>query len=329
MKSASRLLVTGASGFVGLHFLRAASTRLPDWSLTGWYQGLEPAQTGSVRWSAVDLEDPRAMTAGVREIRPTHVLHLAAAADVGGSFSNPYRTFVVNTVGTLNLLEALKKEAPDAKLLIVSSSDVYGESFKTGEPLDEQAPVRPQNPYSASKVAAEFVAQSYAKLGLRLIIARPFNHIGPGQSEHFVVSSFARQLARIEAGLQPPRLEVGNLEATRDFSDVRDIVAGYLSTIERMEQLTPGLVLNFCSGVSRKVGDVLNGLAELSETAVEITQDPARLRPSDIPFAAGNPERARRVLDWRPEYPWLETLEATLADWRARVASGQTGPFAP
>ena len=325
MTSAPRLLVTGASGFVGLHLLQAAQARLPDWDVAGWYHGPKPARTGAVRWSSVDLDSVHAVAAGVGETRPTHVLHLAAAADVGGSFSNPHQAFSVNTMGTLNLLEALRQEAPDARLLIVSSADVYGEAFKSGVPVDEKTPINPQNPYAASKAAAELIAQSYVKLGLHLVIARPFNHIGPGQSEHFAVSAFARQLARIEVGLQPPRLQVGNLDARRDFSDVRDIAAGYISTIERMERLSSGLVLNFCSGVSRRIRAVLNELIVVSGANVEITQDPARMRPSDIPFAAGNPERARRLLDWRPKHPWQETLETTLSDWRGRTRSGQSG----
>jgi GDP-4-dehydro-6-deoxy-D-mannose reductase len=325
MRSALRLLITGASGFVGRHTLEAARARLRDWSLTAWYQGLEPTPADHLQWSAVDLEDPQAVAAAAGEAKPTHVLHLAAVADVGGSFTSPHRTFSVNTMGTLNLLEGLMQEAPGAKVLIVSSADVYGDSFKSGAPLDEEAPVSPQNPYAASKAAAELIAQSYRKLGLHLVIARPFNHIGPGQSEHFAVSAFARQVARIEAGLQPPRLEVGNLEAARDFSDVRDIVAGYLSALERMERLTPGLVLNFCSGVSRRIGDVLHALLAASGACVEITQDPARMRPSDIRFAAGNPARVQRLLDWRPERAWNETLESTLADWRNRVAADQAG----
>ena len=321
MASGQRILVTGASGFVGRHLLREIAESRPDWAVTGWYLGEEPKSPPNVRWTAVDLQSPAAVSACVFDAAPTQVVHLAAAADVGGSFTKARQTWSINVMGTLNLLEALREHALDASLLLVSSSEVYGDSFNAGIPLDEMAPVSPQNPYAASKVAAELLARTYAKRGLKLAVARPFNHIGPGQSEHFAVSAFARQLARIEAGLQVPELHVGNLDAQRDFTDVRDIVRGYLALASTSDQWESGLTVNFCSGNSRRIGDVLDELIALSGIDVQVVQDPARLRPSDVPLAAGDAKRARALLGWAPTVPWQDTLASVLADWRERVSS--------
>jgi GDP-4-dehydro-6-deoxy-D-mannose reductase len=319
MASEQRILVTGASGFVGRHLLRAIAESRPDWAVTGWYLGEEPKSPPNVRWTAVDLQSPAAVSACVSDAAPTQVVHLAAAADVGGSFTNAHQTWSINVMGTLNLLEATLKHAPDANLLLVSSSEVYGDSFNAGVPLDESAPLSPQNPYAASKAAAELLARTYIKRGLKLAIARPFNHIGPGQSEHFAVSAFARQLARIEAGLQAPELRVGNLDAQRDFTDVRDIVRGYIALASTSEQWEPGLTVNLCSGTSRRIGDVLEELIELSGIAVKIVPDPARLRPADIPLAAGTADTARKLVGWQPVIPWRDTLRSVIADWRIRA----------
>jgi GDP-4-dehydro-6-deoxy-D-mannose reductase len=272
-----RILITGASGFVGRHLLRQIQEQQRDgWLVSGWYLKDAPRDLPSTHWMAVDLQAPEAVAASVRNVRPTHIIHLAAIADVGGSFANARATWSANVMGTLNLLEALREHAPDAALLMVSSSEVYGDAFTTGVALDESAPMLPQNPYAASKAAAELLARTYAKRGLKLVIARPFNHIGPGQSEQFAVSAFARQLARIEAGLQVPELSVGNLDARRDFTDVRDIVRAYLALIVKASNVDAPAV-NLCSGTPRRIGDVLDQLIALSGVNVQISagSDPA------------------------------------------------------
>jgi GDP-4-dehydro-6-deoxy-D-mannose reductase len=268
---------------------------------------------------AVDLQAPQAVASCVRDTQPTQVVHLAAAADVGGSFANAHQTWSINVMGTLNLLEALGEHAPDASLLLVSSSEVYGDSFNVGVPLDESAPIRPQNPYAASKAAAELLARTYAKRRLKLVVARPFNHIGPGQSDRFAISAFARQLMRIEAGLQTPELRVGNLDTQRDFTDVRDIVRGYLALVTSGDRWESGLTVNLCSATSRRIGDVLDELIALSGVEVKIVPDPSRLRPADIPLAAGAADTARELVGWRPAIPWKETLRSIIADWRLRM----------
>jgi len=319
MASEQRILVTGASGFVGRHLLRAIAESRPDWAVTGWYLGEEPKSPPNVRWTAVDLQSPAAVSACVSDAAPTQVVHLAAAADVGGSFTNARQTWSINVMGTLNLLEATLKNAPDANLLLVSSSEVYGDSFNAGVPLDESAPLSPQNPYAASKAAAELLARTYIKRGLKLAIARPFNHIGPGQSEHFAISAFARQLARIESGLQAPELRVGNLDAQRDFTDVRDIVRGYIALVAMGDEWQSGLTVNLCSGTSRRIGDVLEELIGLSGIDVKILPDPARLRSADIPLAVGTADTARELVGWQPVIPWKNTLRSVIDDWRIRL----------
>jgi len=319
MDTGKRILVTGASGFVGRHLLREIAESRPDWEVIGWYIGEVPQTPTDVHWMAVDLEAPQAVASSVRGTRPTQVVHLAAAADVGGSFANAHQTWSINVMGALNLLEALREHTPDASVLLVSSSEVYGDSFNAGVPLDESAPIRPQNPYAASKAAAELLAGTYATRGLKLVIARPFNHIGPGQSDRFAISAFARQLIRIEAGLQTPELRVGNLDARRDFTDVRDIVRGYLGLLASTDQWKSGLTVNFCSGTSRRIGDVLDELIALSGVKVKIVPDPSRLRPADIPLAAGAADTARELVGWQPAIPWKETLGGIIADWRLRT----------
>jgi GDP-4-dehydro-6-deoxy-D-mannose reductase len=315
-----RLLVTGGSGFVGRHLLSAVRERLSHWEISAWHHGGQPPDLPGVHWVGVDLSDQKAVKAGIDSASPTLVVHLAAASNVGGSFADPAGTWSVNLMGTLNLLEALRQKAQEATVILVSSSEVYGRSFKRGEPLGEDAPMQPLNPYAASKAATELLANTYDGQGLGIACVRPFNHIGPGQSDKFAVPAFARQLARIEAGLQAPRLEVGNLEARRDFLDVRDVVDAYLLLLRRLDETPSSMpTLNLCSGIPRRIGDVLTELMDLSGVEAELVTDPQRMRPSDIPLASGDAGRARELLGWVPRIPWRDTLESVLADWRARV----------
>ena len=168
------------------------------------------------------------------------------------------------------------------------------------------------------------MAATYVRRGIQLVCVRPFNHIGPGQSDSFAISSFAHQIARIEAGLQPPQLKVGNLEARRDFLDVEDVVAAYIRALERMAELESGLTLNLCSGISRRIGDVLSELIELADVPIDVVPDPQRMRPSDIPVAAGTADLARQRLGWAPRVPWRETLERILGYWRVLESDGRS-----
>lgn len=316
-----RILVTGAGGFVGRHVAEALARRLaPGSTVLAGLRNAEAAPAGTAPVS-LDITDAAACRAVLREARPDAVVHLAAIAAVQEARADPGRCWRVNLDGTRHLAEAVLAEVPEARFLFVSSSEVYGGTFKRGTaPLDEDAVLDPTNPYAASKAAADLLVGQMARDGLRAVRLRPFNHTGPGQSDAFVVPAFAAQVARIEAGLQPPVLRVGNLEALRDFLDVRDVAAAYAAAATGPE-LAPGTILNIASGRPRSVREALDALVGLARVAVTVEPDPARMRPNDTPFAVGDSTRAHDLLGWRPAIAWETTIADTLEDWRRRVAA--------
>ncbi len=259
------------------------------------------------------------MGAGVAEAQPDACIHLAAIAAPAAAHHDPDTAWRVNLHGTLNLARALLRAAPGCVLLFASSADAYGRSFAAGRPLDESAPLAPMTTYGATKAAADLALGAMATEGLRALRLRPFNHTGPGQSDAFAVPAFARQVARIEAGLQDPVLEVGALDAGRDFLDVRDVCAAYASALERADALPPGTILNLGAGQTRRIADVLQDLLDAAGIRAELRTDPARLRPTEIPLAACDPALAHRLLGWAPQIPWSQTIADVLDDWRHRV----------
>ena len=312
-----RILVTGAGGFVGRHLLPALRTGFPGARLiAASRRGPVPGADETV---PLDLLD-EAGAAAVASLRPDAVVHLAAQAAVSESFADPIRTWRVNLLGTVALGEALLRHAPEAVLLLASSAEVYGLSFQSGEALDEEAALRPANPYAASKAAADLAVGEMSLRGLRTVRLRPFNQIGPGQSAAFVVPSFARQVARIAAGLQESVVRVGALDRWRDFLDVRDVCAAYVAALRAAPDLLPGAVFNIASGVPRRVGDILEAMISAAGIAPEVQVASERLRPTDVLRTVGIAARARRQLDWSPGIPWEETLASVLADWRERIS---------
>ena len=301
----ARILVTGAGGFVGGHLVPALRAAFPDASLT------------LVGTAELDITDTPAVHALVARVRPEACVHLAAISAIGAARQDPALAWRVNLLGTLALAEALRKL--DALLVYPSSAEIYGASFRAGHPLDETAAAAPQNTYAATKAAADLALGAMAADGLRVIRLRPFNHTGPGQTEAFVVPAFAAQAARIASGLQPPVLKVGNLDAMRDFLDVRDVCAAYVAAIAHAETLPSAAVLNIASGTPRRIGDVLQDLLRLAGVTPLIEPDPARMRPSDIPIAAGDAAAAQVKLGWLQTIPWETTLRDVLADWQRRV----------
>lgn len=317
--SVSKVLLTGASGFVG-------RILVPMLQEAGYEVGVLSSRShgmaGVQEW-ACDIRDLAAVAQVVQQFCPDRVVHLAAQANVPVSFREPVFTWQVNVMGTVNLLAAIREHAPRAFVLFVSSSEVYGESFKSGMPLDEDAPCRPLNPYAASKLAAELACGEYFRQGLAGVIVRPFNHIGPGQSADFAMPAFARQIARIEAGLQPPLLQVGNLEAGRDFLDVRDVCRAYLALLELAGSEGYSRCFNVASGSSRSMREMLERLLQETAQAIRIEQDPERMRPSDIPLALGSHARLCRETPWQPAIDLDDTCRSILDDWRARVRDGR------
>jgi GDP-4-dehydro-6-deoxy-D-mannose reductase len=301
-----RILLTGASGFVG-GYLRAA--------LADAYPG------AALLTEPVDLRDGAAVAASVAAVQPDVCVHLAAIATLAAARQDEGQAWDVNLHGSLRLANALLRHAPDCHMLFVSSADAYGGAGVGGTPIDEDAPLAPKNLYAATKAAADLALGAMAVQGLRVARLRPFNHTGPRQSTDLVIPAFARQIARIAAGLQPPRLDVGNLDTWRDFLDVRDVCAAYIACIDRRATLPAGVILNIGSGQPRRIGDVLAELMTLAGVTAEVRAEASRTRANDVPRAVANSGRARALLGWTPAIPWSQTLADVLDDWRGRLAA--------
>lgn len=296
------ILVTGASGFVGRTLLPMLRQAFPQ---------------ADIRDAAVDITDAASVAATITAAQPDALIHLAAIAAPGDARADPAKAWRVNLHGSLNIGRAILDHAPDCLMLFVSSADAYGASFRAAAPLDETAPLAPLGTYGATKAAADLALGAMAADGLRVIRARPFNHTGPGQSDAFVVPAFARQVARIAAGLQEPVMEVGALHPLRDFLDVRDVCAAYAAILARADTLAPGAILNIASGRTQRIGDILHALLDAAGVTAEIRTEPARLRATDIAEACGDASLAHRLLDWQPRISWQQTLEDVLAGCRA------------
>jgi GDP-4-dehydro-6-deoxy-D-mannose reductase len=287
---------------------------------------------GGVSWHAVsgarvveaDLTEPAAAAAVVEEVRPEGILHLAGQSSVHLSWLDPAGTLRTNVLGIVHLLDAVRRLGLRPPVLVVGSAEEYGPVGSEEMPIREETPLRPASPYAVSKVAQGALALLYGPAGgLRIVLTRTFHHTGPGRGEAFAESSFARQIAEIEAGRRPPVLRVGNLEAVRDFADVRDVVRAYWRLLDKGEG---GVVYNVCSGRGRRIRDLLDTLLAASGARVEVRVDPERLRPSDVPVQVGDPSRLRAATGWEPRIPLERTLLDLLDDWRARTATAPPAP---
>jgi GDP-4-dehydro-6-deoxy-D-mannose reductase len=317
------ILVTGAAGFAGSHLLDLIKS--DGQPITGWHlHGSHPLEGSSasrasfegVRWRAVDLTDRNAVRAAIAEDRPAEIYHLAGAANQGNSWERTDESLRANALGTHHLLDALRRERVDARVLVIGSAAVYRPKQ---EPFDEESAIGPSSPYGMSKLAQEMTAlQSFTLHGQRVVVSRSFNHIGPRQSADYVASSFARQIAQIEAGQAEPVILVGNLEARRDLTDVRDTVRAYRALMRHGE---PGRAYNVCSGEAHAIRELLDGLLAHSTVNVEVRVDPSRLRPVDQPLLVGRLDRIRRETGWQPEIGWSRTLADLLQDWRKRITA--------
>lgn len=293
-----RALVTGASGFVGRWLTRHLAVRGDD--------------VVAVDREEADLGDADALDRLVRDASPDAVVHLAAQSSVARSFAEPVETFEVNLLGTVRLLEAVRRNAPGARFVLASSAEVYGAAAPEDLPLRESAPLRPASPYAASKAAAELATlQSHRAFGLHAVVARSFNAIGPGQSPTFALPSFAAQIATIARGEAEPIIRVGNLGAERDFTDVRDVARAYALLVDRGE---PGGVYNICSGEAISLHRALEMLIETSGVDVEVRVDPDRLRPNDIPRLVGDSSRLQGDTGWRREVALTRSLADVLGE---------------
>jgi GDP-4-dehydro-6-deoxy-D-mannose reductase len=263
----------------------------------------------------VDLLDRDAVRAGMEAARPSRLYHLAGVPHVGDSWRSPLGPLLVHVRGTHHILDAVRDVAPACRVLVVSSGLVYRNSDL---PLDEDAALASSSPYGLSKIAQDQLTLAAAREdGLDAVVARPFNHTGPGQDPAFAVPAFARQIARIERGLAPPEIAVGNLDARRDVTDVRDVASAYEAI---MRAPVSACALNVCTGTAYRIGDLLDRLIALSTTHVTIRVDPARLRPSDVPVVCGNPARVRAACGWTPEIGLDRLLADVLEFWRSETA---------
>ena len=315
------VLVTGGGGFVGGHMLerlrRMADVQCHATTLTP--QQLQGSQA-FCRWHQLDITDPRATRELVARIEPDIIFHLAAQSHVPISFEQPELTWTVNLQGTLNLLDAAVSAVPGAVFINVASSDIYGRSFQGGAPVNETSALLPLNPYAASKAAADLAAFQYsATTSLKIIRARPFNHSGSGQGEGFVLPAFAAQIARIEAGLQESVIAVGDLSAERDFLHIDDVISAYMTIACRAADIDSGTAFNIASGQTVTIAHMLDLLLAASTATIEVRQDPARLRPVDIPRVCGDSSALRQTLGWQPQKTSADLVAELLTDWRARV----------
>jgi GDP-4-dehydro-6-deoxy-D-mannose reductase len=311
-----RVLVTGARGFVGRHLSAALRERGHD--------VVEADRVPHDDALPIDVTDALAVRAAFDLAQPEAVAHLAAQASVPASLEDPRAAFEINALGTLNVLEAARAAAGAGarpRVLIASSADVYGAQPPDRYPLLETTAPNPRNPYAASKVAAEALALSYAaSFGVDAVVTRAFNHIGPGQDERFAVAAFAAQIARAAAGGRP-RVSVGNLEASRDVLDVRDVCAAYVALLEGGG--TAGEIYNVCSGTATTMRELLRRLIEIAHVPVEVREDPARMRPADVPISVGSAAKLHGATGWTPRISLAAALRAVYDDARARlVASG-------
>jgi GDP-4-dehydro-6-deoxy-D-mannose reductase len=310
---ADRILVTGATGFAGSHLLE----RLPsDATVVAWARprGRTAASTRpGVEWQDVDLLDRHGIARALRASSPGVIYHLAGAPHVGASFDNPAAPLEINALGTHHLLAAVEKEVPRARVVIVTSAMVYGPSAAA---LTEASPLAPGSPYGLSKLAQDRLASLAATGGLDVVIARPFNHTGARQEPSFSLPGFAQQIARIEAGLAEPVIHVGNLDAERDISDVRDVVDAYAVIAVRGNAGTP---YNVCSGRAWRIGDLLEELLRRSRVSVRVEQDAARMRPVELPRLVGDNTRLR-ALGWQPRIALETMLDDVLDYWRSQAS---------
>ncbi|HET7770806.1 MAG TPA: GDP-mannose 4,6-dehydratase [Chloroflexota bacterium] len=313
-----RVLITGVGGFAGSHLADYCLTR-PGVDVFGTVRRLErlgnaaPLQ-GRCTFVASDMRDMATVVAAVQSCRPDVVFHLAAQASVAASFEDPAGTLMDNAVGQLNVIRAVLEHAPAARVLVAGSAYEYGLVRPEENPIDESVPLRPMDPYAVSKVTQDLFGYQYAlSHRLQAVRVRAFNHTGPRQSTEFVASRFARLIAEIEAGQREPVLTVGNLTAIRDFTDVRDVVRAYFLAATKGQ---PGEVYNVGSGTPRTIQEILDTLVATCRVRVTVQEDPALLRPLDVPTLICNAAKLHQHTGWTPELPLDRTLSDLLDYWR-------------
>ncbi|UCE75066.1 MAG: GDP-mannose 4,6-dehydratase [Methanomassiliicoccales archaeon] len=316
-----RALITGITGFVGSHlaeFLLAKGLKV--YGIKRWRSKTDNINhlTEQLNLIEADMRDGHSLVEALKEAEPNYIFHLAAQSFVPMSWRAPSDTMETNAVGTIHLLEAIRKLEIDPAVQIAGSSEEYGLVYPDEVPIKETNPLRPLSPYGVSKVAQDKLGFQYHRsYGMKIVVTRSFNHTGPRRGEVFVTSNFAKQIVEIEKGIRKPVIYVGNLEAQRDFSDVRDVIRAYWLSLQKCEF---GDCYNICSGKPRVIKDVLNILLEKSKSKdIRIENDPLRMRPSDVEILHGDCSKIMVQAGWKPEIPFEKTMSDLLAYWRERL----------
>lgn len=310
-----RILVTGFDGFVGNYLTNELLGRNHDIFGTSRY----PVLKSDFPVFEADILDEDKINDVMKKIKPETVIHLAAQSMIPRSWEDPKETYLVNTIGTTNLIRSISRFSPDTKLINIGSSEEYGITAKQGIGLREEMPCSPQNPYALSKYSAGILAMQLAQRNnLRIVHVRAFNHFGPGQKKGFVISDFASQVSKIEIS-NSQLIYVGNLDVVRDFTDVRDVVKAYALLSEKNVE---NGIYNVCSSKSTSVKDILNELVGLSNANISVEIDQAKFRPAEVPFFVGDNSKLTAATGWKPELSLSESLEDTLNYWRNRLIEG-------
>ena len=317
-----RVLITGITGFAGSHLAEYILANHPDVEVFGtvrWRSRMDNVVPilDKIRLIEADIKDMVSLKSVLAESKPDRIFHLAAQSFVPTSWKCPAETFAINAIGEINLFEAVLDLGLKPKIQVAGSSEEYGQVFSDEIPMKETNPLRPLSPYAVSKVAQDFLAfQYYKSYGMRTVRTRGFNHTGPRRGDVFVTSSFAKQIAEIEKKKRPPVINVGNLEAKRDFTDVRDMVRAYWLALERGVE---GEVYNIGRGQAFSMKEVLDLLMSLSRAKMEVKVDPERLRPSDVPVLLADSTKFISLTGWQPMIPFKQTIVDLLNYWRERV----------
>ena len=324
-----KVLITGITGFAGSHLADYILAEHPEVEVVGilrWRSRRENIEhiENKITLTECDLRDLSSTKNVISQVRPDKIFHLAAQSFVPTSWNAPAESITTNVIGQLNIFEACRGIGINPWIQLACSSEEYGMVHPDEVPIKETNPLRPLSPYAVSKVAQDYLGYQYAmSYGMNIVRTRGFNHTGPRRGDVFVDSNFACQIVRIEQGLAEPVIWVGNLDAIRDFTDVRDTVRGYWLATEKCER---GEVYNICSGRAIEIRDMLDLLLGLSTAKVEVKIDSKRLRPSDVLILQGDHSKFTKATGWEPRYTLEQTLKDLLAYWRERLKRSGAGP---
>ena len=315
-----KALITGITGFAGSHLAELLlQEQVEVHGIQRWRSKSDNINQirDKITFHEADLLDAHSLYKVIDEVQPNYIFHLAAQSYVQSSWASPSNTLEVNIIGTVHLFEAVRNSNLEIPIQIACSSEEYGKVLKDELPINENNPLRPLSPYAVSKLAMDYLGyQYYESYGLKVIRTRGFNHTGPRRGDVFSESTFAKQIAEIEKGLHEPIVYVGNLDAVRDYTDVRDMVKAYYIAVKKCE---PGEAYNIATGAGWKIKDVLNLLLSLSKVKIKIVSDKDRMRPSDVEVLIGDSSKFRKKTGWKPEIPFEKTMEDLLNYWREKV----------